>query len=47
MTKPITIEDIDLNDERVAFIEAKPGGWAGSVTVEAFSKALDAAGVPE
>lgn len=47
MTKPIAIEDFDLNDERVAFIEAKPGGWAGTVGVEAFTKALEDAGVPE
>jgi hypothetical protein len=47
MTKPIAIEDFDLNDERVAFIEAKPGGWAGTVSVAAFTKALDDAGVPE
>lgn len=47
MTKPIAIEDFDLTDERVAFIEAKPGGWAGTITVEAFHKALDDAGVPE
>jgi hypothetical protein len=47
MTKPIAIEDFDLNDERVAFVEAKPGGWAGTITVAAFTKALDDAGVPE
>jgi hypothetical protein len=47
MTKAIAIDDIDLNDERVAFVEAKPSGWAGTVSVEDFHKALDAVGVPE
>jgi hypothetical protein len=47
MSKAIAIDDIDLNDERVAFVEAKPSGWAGTVSVEDFHKALDAAGVPK
>ena len=47
MTKAIAIDDIDLSDERVAFVEAKPSGWAGTVNVEDFHKALDHAGVPK
>ena len=47
MSKVITIEDFDLTDERVAFVEAKPVGWASTVQVEDFHKALKDAGVPE
>lgn len=47
MSKAITIEDIDLNDERVAFVEAKPVGWAKTVSVDSFHGALKDAGVPE
>lgn len=47
MTKAIAVEDIDLNDERVAFVEAKPAGWASTINVETFHEALKAAGVPE
>lgn len=47
MSKAIAIEEIDLNDERVAFVEAKPVGWAKTVSVEAFHTALKDAGVPE
>lgn len=47
MSKAITIEDIDLTDERVAFVEAKPVGWASTVSVESFHAALKAADVPE
>jgi hypothetical protein len=47
MSKAIAVENIDLNDERVAFVEAKPAGWALTLDVETFHKALEDAGVPE
>lgn len=47
MTNSIAIEDISLDDERVAFVEASPHGWAGFVNVEKLHKALENAGIPE
>lgn len=38
--------DIDIHDERVRFVEAKPAGWAGYVPVKALKEALDEEGVP-
>ena len=43
----ISIETISLNDERVAFVEARPEGWAGYVKVDEFHKALKEQGIPE
>jgi hypothetical protein len=43
----IAIEDISVDDARVAFVEARPVGWAGFVKVEDFHEALKAQGVPE
>jgi hypothetical protein len=47
MNTSIKIENISLDDERVAFVEAKPEGWAGYVKVEDFHKALKTVGIPE
>jgi hypothetical protein len=47
MTKNIAIENISLDDERVAFVEASPSGWAGYIKVEEFHQALKDARVPE
>jgi len=47
MTKAIAIEEMDLSDDRVAFVEAKPGGWAGTISVEDLHQSLDLAGVPK
>jgi hypothetical protein len=47
MTNSITIEDIPLDDERVAFVEAKPDNWSGYVDVQEFYDALKDVGVPE
>lgn len=43
----ITVENISLDDERIAWVEAKPVGWAGTVSVDRFHDALRNAGVPE
>lgn len=43
----ITIEDISLDDDRVAFVEARPEGWAGYIKVEELHKALEAEGIPK
>jgi hypothetical protein len=39
--------DIPLTDDRVAFVEAKPAGWAGDVSVKEFHRALADNGIPE
>ncbi|NIN67215.1 MAG: hypothetical protein GTO63_21450 [Anaerolineae bacterium] len=38
--------DIDIHDERVKFVEAKPAGWAGELPVKDVFAALEAAGIP-
>lgn len=43
----IKVETISLDDPRIAFVEAKPVGWAGTVSVDSFHTALKNAGVPE
>lgn len=43
----VKVENISLDDERIAFVEAKPVGWAGTITVDSFHTALENAGVPK
>lgn len=39
-------EDLDINDERVIFVEAKPAGWAGDLPVQELFEALDKYDIP-
>ena len=41
-----TVEQIDLDDDRIAFVEAKAAGWAGTIKCTDLHNALEDAGVP-
>ena len=38
--------DIDIHDDRVPFVEAKPAGWAGYIPIKDVHAALELAGIP-
>lgn len=43
----LNLTDLDLQDERVAFVEAKPAGWAGDLPIPVLREALRNNDIPE